>query len=494
MSILSSTGQTFNAYIENTEPLPKTFPCPDDIKVYRLKSNVPYDQVKSFTNTEWEVTDGEIVDGGETNDRVCHIRWFDKKEGFIHIDQVIVETNSSGTYSENNVEMPVYIRSLNGVVSSSISGNTQVNMSSTDPIVFSSEIMMYGTDEVVSYYSWTIPPDWLVNGVVSSGSNVYVTTTRYLTVTPDDCTGGQIKVWAENSRCEGFLASNIKTLDISRTLPNLEIDGSSVICNSASYQINNPPSGSSITWDASSNITRTGTQGSNPCSFSSSNFDYGYIKAAINVCNSSFDLPDKLVRLNGPSYSDIGLELKTTSGSPVSFMCPNTHYHLFIQNSFGSCSLSNYTWFIPSGWTTNYEYNNMISIYTNSSPGGMVEVNANTCCGINHKVITDYYGGGYCGGYYMVMSPNPADSYVELAFIDSDDNKTKEDKLKIKKNKKGELGDYSVKILDKTGNVLKTIQDNNLNLRINTSDLKSGTYFLHLITSEEIYKQQLIIK
>lgn len=42
----------------------------------------------------------------------------------------------------------------------------------------------------------------------------------------------------------------------------------------------------------------------------------------------------------------------------------------------GGCSLSNYSWTIPAGWDQIYTSGNMISVYTNSFPGGRVEVDS----------------------------------------------------------------------------------------------------------------------
>ena len=77
LSGLNSKGQTFIAYIDHSGSLPLFHACPNDVNHYTIKHNIPALEVKSLTNTEWEVTNGEIVSSGDVNDDECSIRWFD---------------------------------------------------------------------------------------------------------------------------------------------------------------------------------------------------------------------------------------------------------------------------------------------------------------------------------------------------------------------------------------------------------------------------------
>ena len=189
------------------------------------------------------------------------------------------------------------------------------------------------------------------------------------------------------------------------------LSGNSYICNSGTViTANNKPSGSTISWTTSSNLeVYSGGSTISPTfkpKYTSSIGD-GWVQAHFTSNGKTSEGPIKEVVVNQPSTNDLDLALYTSGGTPVSYMCPNTHYHIYLNNSSG-CSLSNYDWDIPSGWTQNYVYQNMISVYSGSTYGGMVEVYATTCCADNVKVITGYFGGGYCGSSYsLVLSPNP---------------------------------------------------------------------------------------
>ena len=491
--LLSVFSQTLIIQIEHVSPLPLTYPCPNEVHGYKIK--IVNDRDGYHYSSPWKITDGDIISGGGRNQDYCTIRWHDKTQGTITIDTVRI-TDGGYSWSAYNQQFAIPVRSLAGVTPSELSGNLSVLLKSTTPVTYTSSIIKYPTtnEEVISY-SWTIPVNWVYNGITSDGTNVITTPTRYITITPDACSGGTVKVWATNEKCStNLISSNSKSINIVRTWPNFEIEGSDILCTTGSYSISNLENGYNVTWNPSYQITRVSTQGSNPCTFSSSSYNIGTIGASINLstCNTSKTFNPKTVRLNGPGFDDVYLDLLTSYGQNASYMCENTTYHIYAMNT-GPCTTNNYTWNVPSGWTVFYTWNNMISVNTNSTPGGMVEVFANTCCGSNSKIKIGYLPSGYCGGYYMVISPNPAETYIELSFTETNDEEISKDKVKIKKNKDGELGSYTIQIIDKNGYKIKSINGNGFNTRIDVRELIPDTYFLHLITDKEVYKQQIII-
>jgi hypothetical protein len=214
----------------------------------------------------------------------------------------------------------------------------------------------------------------------------------------------------------------------------------------------------------------------------------------------------KEVRINGPVSEDFSFYVCKSTGEVANnysgnwVLCPNTTYHITLNDN-GPCSTSNYTWNVPSGWTMYYTMSNMISINTNSSPGGPISVSGYTCCNTNQMLLQSYMGTDYsCGGYYLVISPNPADDYIQVQFNEIENEEVTEiaeTKSKIKINKElytdKESIDYSVKIINRDGEILKNIESNKLDLNIPINDILPGYYFVHIKLNGETYKQQLII-
>jgi len=213
----------------------------------------------------------------------------------------------------------------------------------------------------------------------------------------------------------------------------------------------------------------------------------GWVKLTLTITTSNGNVTrtmTKNIGVNRPHYEDLELALLTTGGSPASYMCPNTHYHIFLNNS-GGCSLSNYDWLYPSGWSENYTYNNMISVYTGSSPGGMVEVYADACNGINSKVITDYFGSGYCGGYYsMSFTPNPTTGETRLTIEPTSEEETFDETI-----------DWELEVYSPT----QTLKEKKTKLKgsstaIQTHGWKEGVYVVRVKYKDEILTGKLVVK
>ncbi|MQY77892.1 MAG: hypothetical protein GH151_01655 [Bacteroidetes bacterium] len=132
--------------------------------------------------------------------------------------------------------------------------------------------------------------------------------------------------------------------------------------------------------------------------------------------------PKKYFWVGPPPFKDVSYDVRTSYGQKVNpvasgvwLLCPYTSYYIYVINSCSECPTSNYNWTIPSDWTEYYTSQNMIYINTNNSYGGVVSVDANTCCGyrtiISGYMVKDY---GCGGGQYMSFTPNPTTSETQL--------------------------------------------------------------------------------
>ena len=111
------------------------------------------------------------------------------------------------------------IRSINGVNPGSITGASSVTVNTTTNQVYSIPQINFpniGSAEIapkeVNSYEWEIPAGWTV---VSGG------TTKSITVTPDNCSGGNIRVRGKSTTCtNGPFFSNFSAVTaITRTVP-----------------------------------------------------------------------------------------------------------------------------------------------------------------------------------------------------------------------------------------------------------------------------------
>ncbi len=243
-------------------------------------------------------------------------------------------------------------------------------------------------------------------------------------------------------------------------------------------------SGANYSWSGSE-VSVSGSSYSTTATTGAYSHGLGYVRADISNLPSGTTIKNKeSFYIDGPDYEDVSLSLYTTGGSPVSYMCPNTHYHIFV-NSTG-CSTSNYSWTVPAAWNINYTWSNMISIYTNSTPGGNVMVDASTCCSScgSVRIVSDYFGSGYCGQFLMVFSPNPTTDETTLS-IES----TSEEKV-LDENEEWELEIYNnTQILKDKKTKIKGNQ-----YKLKTSGWKEGIYFVRVKYKDEILQGKLIVK
>jgi len=273
-------------------------------------------------------------------------------------------------------------------------------------------------------------------------------------------------------------------LNVRRYYERLNISGPTNVCTSNStFSITNLPIGITAFWSVSPSnwVSPTSGTGRN-AEFSGSCSKIGEATVTFAISSSVGTVYEsKVFNSCGPDPADIELEMRYTDGSlapkggSVYLQCPNTHYHITLINNTG-CSASSLSWTLPTGWSVNYQNSNMISIYTNSSPGGQVILKGQTCCsacGSNVTLLTQYFGTYYsCGGYYMA-SPNPSSNYVDIDIVPE----MKEISVESFKS------EISISVFDKLGTQIFNQVVNSLPFRLDTSILPIGEYMIRIITT-----------
>jgi beta-glucanase (GH16 family) len=201
---------------------------------------------------------------------------------------------------------------------------------------------------------------------------------------------------------------------------------------------------------------------------------------------------EKDIWIKGPDVTELSFDvfrsdgIRATKVGSTFLMCPNTNYQIYLMNR-GPVPLSNYTWTVPSAWTRNYTYQNIISVNTNSSPGGQVIVTAtNTTSGCSNTIlpITGYMGSNYsCGSYYMSFTPNPATSETTLE-LSADGEKVVNDKTIWELEVIDQMQSLKEKKTKLKGNQTK----------INTSSWKDGVYIVRAKIGEKLLSEKLVVK
>ena len=189
------------------------------------------------------------------------------------------------------------------------------------------------------------------------------------------------------------------------------ITGSDNVCSyAAEYIVNDLPSGATISWACSANITLVSNQGSSPAEFESNNNGEGWIGATITYNSEQYELGKKYVWSGNP----------IAPTSIYSYQDPPCVDHGdFYFNNPGNSFLTGYHWYVESEYySALYAYGMSASVLVQVPQYITLSVNAENQCGFSDMYYTDPIYLDYCE-YKMVLSPNPATDRLKIELPDN---------------------------------------------------------------------------
>lgn len=273
-----------------------------------------------------------------------------------------------------------------------------------------------------------------------------------------------------------------------------EITCPDVVCSTSTVTLDVDSLASNVVWNLTPGYLFTGSLSGNGLSatITPSTFNgTGKIIYSFQMPSGETFSAEKTFGVKGPRTEDISLSVCKSDGTPAQkvsgtwLMCPNTTYHIYVNNDNTTCSTSGYSWNVPSSWTTFYTYQNMISVNTNSSPGGPVSVRANTCCNNNVTIISTYLGSSYnCSQYYLIITPNPAENETMVSL----ESISEEIYVGISTVWEMEVYDQTRLLMEKKSRIKEK------KIKFDISDWKEGIYYIRAICNGEVLEGKLAVK
>lgn len=305
---------------------------------------------------------------------------------------------------------------------------------------------------------------------------------------PAGCTGPCKMDFNDNDITKIFLNSDYVEVNTPTvTSPDLVCTNGTIA--ERTFNLNNFPTGFTVTWNVSEpTYFNSPTNGSGISATISPKSQYSgdelYITFTISDgCGSA--QYRKYFTINGPADSKIDINVVPSNAptpirvSGVWLLCPNSTYYLYCNNT-STCSTANYQWTIPSGWTKYEQSSNYIRINTNSTPFGTVNVNATTCCGTNHLIVTrNFSQGGSCS--YFAVYPNPAVFEFNIGFVEEFDIETLDETSTIEIYDAGFTKKYKAEKIEK-------------NMKVKTDDWKEGIYYVIFSYKGQKYYEKVKIR
>jgi len=263
------------------------------------------------------------------------------------------------------------------------------------------------------------------------------------------------------------------------------LSGPSLVCSSgSSYSIQNLPTGSTIIWTPSPNITRVSTQGLNPCTFEANEYGNGWIDATINNGCTSITLPRKNVSTDMPGISP--LHDPNCGYCQVSYGNVGTTYMIAALTDNTSTYAYDYYWEIyppeGSGWEEGYaDYGKQI-YYSPPVEGTYVfKLRQYWDCEWSDFSVKEFE---FYGGYGLLFTPNPATDETTLTIESNLEEKTFDSNI-----------EWNMEIYSETQQ-LKTNQTGlrGKSAKIKTNGWKEGVYIVRVKYKDEILTGKLVVK
>lgn len=389
--------------------------CPNQPTTYSISNPFPEGCIY-----DWTVTNGSIQGGIQIGNEstfsgsgVISITWFNVTNS----GQISVSSRSCNNANGNlSLTRSIPILSINGVNPGAIDGAPTVTVNTTGNQVYSiPQINFPNTGSgnpnpfQVNGYEWEIPQGW----TVVSGGN-----TRSITVRPDNCSGGIIRVRGRDTSCSaGPFYTNWSSKSITRTLqqPGLISGPDQLNCSDTTprtYSVNPVAGAESYTWTIPSGWSGSSTTTS--ITVTPNGLNGGTITVKANGCSIQSSPASKPVTIN---LTDPGNPPAISGSTPVCYMSNplnGTDFTLsnLPQNSTVAWSVSSNLTIVSGQGTTSLRVN---AISSSTSGAGWVEALITTPCGSPPAIRYDVWIGKpydfYVFGPTIVAANSIANQY-----------------------------------------------------------------------------------
>ncbi|WP_320019593.1 T9SS type A sorting domain-containing protein [Labilibaculum manganireducens] len=291
--------------------------CPNDATLY----NSSYTDSDVYT-WKWIPEGGTIRDDYDSFSSVW-ILWNDS-----NTTHKVTLTVKQGTKVIEETTLEVRVKSIKTETPGNFSGDFNIPFGDNTPRTYSIPSLKYPNcfstlPVYVSYYEWLIPAGWIHNNDVSDGKKRIKTRGTSITVIPDDCTDGSIKVRGV-TECSGSSNSRDRKKEITgRNITPLVSSTDFIVCGKPkeiTLNIGSVPN-ATYQWTKPASWTWTSGTNSNVVKVMPDGFSGGTISVIVDGCTSLKE--SKIITLkdwdpNEPTPKITGAKVLCTGGGTYS--------------------------------------------------------------------------------------------------------------------------------------------------------------------------------
>ena len=265
------------------------------------------------------------------------------------------------------------------------------------------------------------------------------------------------------------------------------ISGSSSVCTSGTtFSISPPASFDSIHWNIGSNLNITSGQGTTSCTIAATGYGTSYVSVNVIANGHSVTVPQRTVyaALAVPPLYDI-------SGSATIVRNSTEHYSVsLLPSQISTYAIFNYDWSITSRLQFQSSHSYQTDVYVKGITLGIGKVSFYTTNGCGTSTF-DFPVRVVSGGMLSIY-PNPASSEISIEI--ENDTKVDDTLNDISVSEQSTDTEYMVTIYDSSGVPVYTKIFSNNGIKINTSGLQKGIYYVTLMKGNEKYAGSFIIE
>ena len=270
-----------------------------------------------------------------------------------------------------------------------------------------------------------------------------------------------------------------------------------LVCSSgASFTVNNVPSGHTVSWTCSTNLTLVSSSGNNATfNTGSSASSAGWVQANINNTTYGGSVPVRYeVWAGKPQITNKKVDgYNYYTGFQI---CPGDHY-LNVTPVGGNAGTA--TWTVPYGITYFVGTNTMdFTFPSNANSVAITARSTNTCgTGPNSSFYLTKKTWGCYDSYAMTLSPNPASDYVTIIMLENQPliDYAESGNTSVDVDVKAyEPTTYTINIYNNQSTKLSSVIRSGKSFNVPLINLLDGTYTIEVSDGRNSYRQQLIVK
>ncbi|TZF85561.1 T9SS type A sorting domain-containing protein (plasmid) [Pedobacter sp. BS3] len=267
--------------------------------------------------------------------------------------------------------------------------------------------------------------------------------------------------------------------------PSISISGPSAFCETATYSIDNLPTGLNVTWSATGNTIFSGPNTGSTVTIANSSTEV----ITLTVTNDcGITLLTKNIQVGTPSfpYTPVGELHPNVFGDSYGYYAPDYagavyEYKWHVNRTTDGLSAS--VWNGPP-------LVNAADVVFNFPGYYIVQVEIITDCMESiwsDPLLIEVDNSGAEWRSYSYF-PNPANKELTIQYVGEQGAEKTAVTEKAKATKQ-----FEVLLIDNKGNILRSAKNSNP-ITFNTHDISDGIYYLHIKEKEKTVKKQIIIK